>query len=260
MSAAELVRGEWLAGRLLDKELQILDPRPPVKYFSGHIAGALNVRADRLLETLKREGAAAAAQALGKAGVSSDSLVVVYDDADGQLACTLAWILEYLGHERVFILGQRLQGWLLSHGHKALRPTVGQPTLFEARPRAELRATLEEVRAALGRARLLDVRSREEFTGELKLHARAGRIPGAINLPWLELLGQGDELFLSGHQIRAKLGPLLESNAPVITYCSTGTRACVAYYALRWAGLEAVKVYDGSFDEWASNRELPVEE
>jgi thiosulfate/3-mercaptopyruvate sulfurtransferase len=255
---AELVDGAWLAERLEDPSLQLLDPRPPVRYFSGHIRGAINVRADRLLEALKEQGAEAAASFLSEAGVSGEKVLLVYDDADGQLACTLAWILEYLGHGRVLILNERLASWMDRYGARALRPSRPPPGSFAPRVREELRVLLGEVLRRSSEIKLVDARSREEFLGQIELRGRGGRIPGAINIPWLEFLAKGRQLFLPPGQLAEKMRSLVP-HGPLITYCSIGTRACVAFYGLKLAGYKDVRVYDGSFEEWASHPELPVE-
>ena len=55
----------------------------------------------------------------------------------------------------------------------------------------------------------------------------------------------------------AKAG--IDPNRPVIAYCGSGVTAAVLSFGLSVAGHHDHAVYDGSWSEWGSNAELPIE-
>jgi len=247
-----IVDGEFLF-KNLDRFL-LVDPRPPVKYFSGHIKGAVNVRVDKILLALRREDFKEAFDLLGKGGIDLDTEILIYDDLDGQKACTMAWILEYFGHKKIYLLNEKVESWLNRYGEKAYRPSNPNFKKFEGEIVKEIRANWEEIYKNLNKIKLLDVRSEEEYSGKLVLHDRPGHIPKAINLPWKRFLHEGNKIFKENIEVRE-----IKRDDEIIVYCSDGPRACVAYYALKLIGFNKVKVYDKSFSEWASLADLPVE-
>ncbi len=199
-------------------------------------------------------------EAIGGAGVENGSSVVAYDEDDGRAAAMLAWILEYLGHPEVRILATFFEQWKEDGNEVYYKPMKVKPRTFHAKPNPKMRAVSQELldNASL---KLIDVRSQEEYLGKDKGQIRNGHIPGAINLPWTSFLGRKNRAILSRAgllSVASKIG--LKRDDQVVTYCQTGARAAIAYYALRELGLENVRLYDGSFHEWSQQSELPVEQ
>ena len=95
--------------------------------------------------------------------------------------------------------------------------------------------------------RLLDTRLREFYTGASNSGMpRAGRIPGAVNVPFPSLL-TADRKLLDPAKLKSKLG----RRKDLVTYCHIGQQATVGYFAARYVGLKP-KLYDGSFQDWSS--------
>ena len=84
-------------------------------------------------------------------------------------------------------------------------------------------------------------------------------MPGAVNVPFTELLDNGTTLkspaALKGYF--AEHG--IDLTKPIICSCGSGVTACVIGLAALEAGAEQVTVYDGSWSEWGGDPSLPVE-
>jgi len=257
-----LVSNAWLAEHIEDAQTRIIDPRPRVKYLQGHVPRAVNLPLSEAYdkETLSILSEERLAEILGKAGVDTNSTVALYDSYDGQSASMLAWLLEYLGHPRVMILSYYLEGWVKHGGQILYRPVPAEPKSFRQNLGHRGRALINEV-LQRGNAKLLDLRSEEEFQGKISTESRSGHIPGAVSLPWTRLIGKEFEFFRPQQEQRESVTATgVDSSDRLITYCSNGPRAAVGYVALQQLGFENVQVYDGSFHEWARKPNLPLEE
>jgi len=208
------------------------------------------------LELLREEQLS---EIFGEAGIETGKTAVFYDSYDGQNAAMLGWILEYLGHQKVRILASRLEGWM-SDGREVLyRPVKPQPARFLANPDRSIRALLKQFVESKG-DKLLDLRSAEEFQGKVATEVRTGRLPGATSLPWTTLIGQGNDFLRPKKELKdifAAAG--LFPSDRIVAYCTYGPRAAIGYVALREAEFGNVRVYDGSFHQWARHAQLPLE-
>jgi thiosulfate/3-mercaptopyruvate sulfurtransferase len=139
------------------------------------------------------------------------------------------------------------------------------PADFAANLVPSIRASTDDVLAALGDGEtlIIDARPPEQYRGETKsgLVARAGRIPGAMNLPHTEVFDLASRRLLAAHDILSQLpSEALRSNAPIIVYCNTGHWSSIVWFALHEvAGLPDVRLYDGSMQAWTEDPERPIE-
>jgi thiosulfate/3-mercaptopyruvate sulfurtransferase len=197
------------------------------------------------------------AQKLGTWGISSDSQVVVYDDAAGAFAGRLWWLLRSLGHDNVAVLDGGIKHWQkLSLPITTKLPTV-KPTIFRPYVNPNLWLNAEQVANALAvnKIRLIDARTPERYKGEQEpIDPVAGHIPGAINRP-LQLNINTEGLFLSPDELKRQFIPLLGSITPeqTVHYCGSGVTACHNLLAMEYAGLSGSKLYAGSWSEWITN-------
>jgi thiosulfate/3-mercaptopyruvate sulfurtransferase len=257
-----IIDPSWLQQHLSDPSVVTVDPRPVVKYLDGHIPRAVNLPLAKLLdpETLALMPPEHLSKILGLAGIDLNTTAVLYDSYDGQNAAMLAWALEYLGHPHVTVLSRRLEGWTGEDREVLYKPVIPQAKKFDAKPNEAVRAFSEELLQRRENTKILDLRSKEEFQGKVATEVRTGHIPRAINIPWTELIGDGHEFLRPKPQLeevgkRIGLGP----TSKIVTYCSYGPRAAIGYVALQYLGYSNVKVYDGSFHQWAQQTRLPVE-
>ncbi len=194
-------------------------------------------------------------------GYDADCEFVVYDDEGGGWAGRFAWTLDMVGHRRWRYLDGGLHAWAAADGELASGPAEAidaSAVSLELDERA--RASLDEVRAAIDDpAQLIwDVRSREEYLGLRSGSARAGHIPGAVNVDWLLLkeperhqrLREDLEAFLEAHGV--------DGGRRVITHCQTHHRSGLSYMVGRLLGFADVRAYDGSWAEWGNRDDTPV--
>ena len=259
-----LIEPAELIGRLAEPGLVVVDCRfelgrpgaGEAGYLDGHVPGASFLDVDRDLSSPPGQrgrhplpAAASFEAAARRAGISRDSRVVAYDGAGEGGAARLWWLLRHFRHERAAVMSGGLAGWREAGGPLRGGPETIAPGDFEAVPREDDLAELEEV--ASGRLRLVDARAGERYRGEVEpIDPVAGHIPGAASAPFAELAPGGR--FLAPAELRERLG-----EGPFAAYCGSGITAAVALLAAELAGIEA-RLYPGGWSEWCA-RGLPVE-
>lgn len=259
-----LVRPHDLLGMLGDPGLLLVDTRPHAEYAGGHIPGAVNLDlfafhwADTSasgLDAFTRQSA----RLMSFCGAGGASRVVFYDGASGMTAARGVWLLEYLGRGAAArMLDGGFSGWTAAGGLPVeARPNAFRPSPFEARPDAGVVAGYEYVRDNLGRLAVVDARSPAEYSGDAVRAARAGHIPGAVNIDWTGNL-RADGTFKDAGGL-ARLYGGLPASGEVVAYCQGAYRAASTFVALRLLGRGNVRVYLGSWGEWGNMPELPAE-
>jgi thiosulfate/3-mercaptopyruvate sulfurtransferase len=202
---------------------------------------------------------------MGKMGVSNSSRVVFYDQKGLASAARGYWLLGLFGHDAVAVLDGGLPKWqkegrAIESGESNPPPSAKFVAAFRSqrlRGVGDMLANLESKSEIV-----LDARAAGRFAGtqpEPRAGVRAGHIPGAINLPYTELLAP-DNTFISSGALRerfAKAG--IDGTKPVVTSCGTGVTACILTLGMRLAGLPIAPVYDGSWTEWGSRLDTPIE-
>jgi thiosulfate/3-mercaptopyruvate sulfurtransferase len=261
-----LVSVHWLAENLEQPGLVVIDVRDARAYAAGHIPGAVNGAYPglwrqpdwRLLPTAQLVANFSAL------GIGDDTAVVIVpaggDATEFGNASFPHWVLRYLGHSNVAVLEGGFASWLTAEPDR-LEKAVTMPTTatFKARPEPSLRASTEEVAAAIesGSVLLLDARSPEQFRGDAKspLVARAGHIPGAINLPNDQLYDSASHRLKMKDQLIALLpAAIADPETPIIVYCNTGHWSSIVWFALTEVlGFRNVRLYDGSIQAWAAD-------
>jgi thiosulfate/3-mercaptopyruvate sulfurtransferase len=273
-----LVDPAWLHGQQGAADLRVIDASwylpdagrdPRAEFASGHIPGAvyLDLSSDLADPRAPLRNTVASPEALAArfsvAGIGREHRVVVYDRRSGYSAGRIWWCLRYAGHDRVALLDGGFERWAAEGRPVEQKTAAHPPAPFEARPEPRWLARRGDVLAALaeGRATVVDVRTAERFRGEGVEHApRRGHMPRARNVPYPEHWSGSPALFQRPAALRriyARAGVDLER--PIITTCGSGVTASLAAFALTLAGQRQVRVYDGSWAEWASDPALPVE-
>ncbi len=263
ISPADLAR-RLESVRVCDVRWYLGEPaRGRIEYTRAHVPGAVFVDLDTDLSAPPTEGRhplpdpGTFGATLGRLGIDPDTPVVAYDDAGGAIAARLWWMLRAFGHRRIQVLDGGWTGWIRA-GHPVTE-TVPGPTGVDPYPAPDRWPGVvgrDEVVAALGSAALIDARAPERYRGEIEpVDARAGHIPGAVNLP------HAGNLDPNGHHLDASSLAARFADVPPdpIVYCGSGVTACHDLLAMAVAGREDGLLYPGSWSDWAAHDRLPIE-
>ncbi len=269
-----LVETEWLQEHLDDPSIRIVEvDENPALYAEAHIPGAIGFDWKRdLQDQVKRDflGPEAFGELFGSRGIADDHTIVLYGDRNNWFAAYTYWYLKYYGHEDVKLVNGPREKWIAEGRPTTSEVPASEPAAFTARDGdPAIRAKRDEVLAALGDGkRLVDVRSPQEFSGELIAMAgyeqegaqRAGHIPGAASVPWAQAVRE-DGTFKSADQLRELYeGKGVLSGEPVIAYCRIGERSAHTWFVLHeLLGSQDVKNYDGSWTEWGNLVDVPID-
>jgi thiosulfate/3-mercaptopyruvate sulfurtransferase len=184
-------------------------------------------------------------------GVSNGDTVVAYDDQWGLAASRLVWALHHHGHDAVALLNGGWDRWRDEGGASVEGSEPVAPGRFEASPNADVYADLGWMvdRIEARDAVLLDTRTSSEFD--------RGHLPGAISWDWFNAVPAGGwDATRDPEELRAEWGALgLNPSGDVAVYCRSGMRAAHTYVMLRNAAFTRVRLYDGSWQEWAIKME-----
>lgn len=194
-------------------------------------------------------------------GITSETEVLIVD-GKRQLDSARLWgLLRYLGVEKVGLIDGNFGLW-----DREKRPVTTDVPKVEPKPfplafHEGRYATRDDVLSAIkaGKARVVDARSPEEYSGEKKSSKRGGHIPSACHLEWTELVDE-DGRFLDATALKAKLAALgVKPGEPVITHCQGGGRTSVDAFAIERLGHPTSNYYQG-WSDWGNAEETPVVE
>lgn len=256
---ATLVTVQWVEQHIDAAQILLLDPRRPMRYLQGHLKGAVNLPIYKAFDAEARllPDDESLQHWIGAAGLDEQTTPLIYDSFDGQNGAMLVWLLEYFGRTDVHLLDSFFERWV-AEGHEVFyKPVPTVSKTFIARVNPQLRATIDEVHHGSGR-KLIDFRSREEYTGEQDRDGKPGHIPGAVNIVWRDLVDPQLKTLASPERIQQLASAAgIEPGDRLVGYCRLGMRAALGYVALRQAGYD-IRLYDRSYAEWARSG-LPVE-
>lgn len=224
-------------------------------WLGGHLPGAVFVDLNTVLAAPPSAKAGrhplpepeVFAAGLAELGIGEDDTIVAYDDAGGASAARLVWLLRNVGVEAALLDGG-IAAW---DGPLEEGPTTREPATFAPRPwDAHTLATIDDATTAY---RVIDARAGARYRGDTEpVDARAGHIPGAINVPYGGNL-DAEGRFLPPAALRERFEAAgVTDAAGVIVYCGSGVTACHDLLALEHAGLGRASLYPGSWSQYAA--------
>ena len=270
-----LVSTEWVAEHGGDANVRLVEVDvDTAAYEQGHIAGAVGWNwQSQLQQSVRRDVVSKSEmeQLLGSAGVDNDTTIVLYGDNNNWFAAWAFWQIRYYGHSSVKLMNGGRAKWLAEN-----RPTTIDAANPEAKtyrasdPDESIRAYRDQVLAGVGAGSisLVDVRSPQEFSGELLAppnlpqegSQRGGHIPGAANIPWAQAANE-DGTFKSADELAELYGGKgVDGSRDTVAYCRIGERSSHTWFVLtQLLGYGNVSNYDGSWTEWGSIVGAPIE-
>jgi thiosulfate/3-mercaptopyruvate sulfurtransferase len=270
-----LVETDWLEQHLGDSNLAVIEvDEDTTAYEKGHVPSAIAINwATELHDHPRRDfvSGEGLARLLGERGVSSDDTIILYSGNNNWFAAYAYWLFKYRGIENVKLLNGGRKKWELES--RSLSDDVPSPeaaTLRIGNEQPEIRVFRDEVvrRATSGDGSWVDVRSPEEFRGELLAPPHLpqeqaqvpGHIPGAANITWSKAVNE-DGTFKSADELTKLYGDEgITPDKDVIAYCRIGERSSHSWFVLKeLLGFERVRNYDGSWTEYGSLVGVPVE-
>ncbi|OQR55882.1 sulfurtransferase [Bacillus sp. CDB3] len=271
-----IVTVEWLREHIEDENVRIIDCRFDLanpnwgreKYEEEHILHALyfDLNLDLSSPVTEHGGRHPLpnieefADKLSQAGIDEHTIVIAYDSQAGANASRLWWLLNYVGHEKVYILDGGFPAWQ----EKRLPVTKEIPIVtrktFKASIQDHMLVTMETVRENIlagADVTLIDSREPKRYAGvEELVDPKAGHIPTAVNYFWKDGILESGR-FKNNEEQQGRFQNL-DKEKETIVYCGSGVTACPNIVALKLAGFQNVKLYAGSWSDWISYPENQI--
>ncbi len=270
-----LVSTDWVAEHGNDGNVRLIEVDvDTAAYEQGHIAGAVGWNWQSQLQQSVRRDVISKEEMeglLGAAGVGNDTTIVLYGDNNNWFAAWAFWQIRYYGHGDVKLMNGGRAKWEAEARPMTTDVPAHAPAAYAASdPDESIRAYRDQVLAGVGGGNiaLVDVRSPQEFSGELLAPAnlpqegsqRGGHIPGAANIPWAQAANE-DGTFKSADELAELYGGKgVDGSKDTVAYCRIGERSSHTWFVLtQLLGYENVRNYDGSWTEWGSIVGAPIE-
>jgi thiosulfate/3-mercaptopyruvate sulfurtransferase len=240
-----LICDEETLRTLIRKEaVRIVDVRKKEEYQLEHISTAASLPLAQLLADDSPDRVVAILENLG---ISDTMPVVIYDDTFGALAARVAWSFQYVGHTNTALLEKTFSQWKNIGLEIESKINSFPPKKHSVNINHGMYADASYIEAAKEQTNKILIDSRE------RLNFLTEHIPNAKNIPYTMLGSNGRILRRSDEIKRFIENRGIPFDAEIITYCgSVGTLSGLAYYALKLAGIENVRLYPKSFREWKS--------
>jgi thiosulfate/3-mercaptopyruvate sulfurtransferase len=269
-----LVTAEWVEANLNNPKVRVVEVSiEPGVFERGHIPGAQNIvwHTD-LVDTVSRDIASRDKfQGLvRKLGIDKDTTVVLYGDNNNWFAAWGAWVFSIYGLDNVKLLDGGRKKWELDKRAVSNRlDTVAATQVTLGEPNLKLRARIGDVLDVVHKRNtnaLVDIRSADEYTGKIfsppgsqELAVRAGHIPGAVNVPWVQAVNPADGTIKPIEELKKLYAAVgIDGTKPVVVYCRIGERSSHTWFVLSKILGYDVRNYDGSWTEYGNSVGNPI--
>jgi thiosulfate/3-mercaptopyruvate sulfurtransferase len=269
-----LVDSKWVQEHLNDPKVRFVEVDvDTAAYEQSHIPGAVGWNwTSQLSDGIRRDiaGREDFSKLLQASGIDKDTTIALYGDNNNWFAAWAYWQLKLYGHQDVRIVNGGRKFWLDNGLPLSVDVPSYSATSYQL-PEAsnKLRAYRDDILPRLGEQgfALVDVRSPAEFNGEViappgmtETAQRAGHIPGAASVPWAQTVRE-DGTFKPPADLRVLYEAKgVTPDKDVVAYCRIGERSSHTWFVLHeLLGYDRVRNYDGSWTEWGSMVNVPIE-
>lgn len=271
-----LVTTDWVEEHKDDENVRILEVDVDTSaYDQGHIEGAIGLNWETELSNQVRRDILTREefqQLARESGITKDTTVVFYGDNNNWFAAYALWEFRYYQHpeEQLKLMNGGRKKWI-AEGRDLVTevPSYPESDYVAGFPDDNVRADKDLILENLddNRFNLVDVRSPEEFSGEViaptgmnETAQRGGHIPGAVDIPWASAVDE-DGTFKSYDELKSIYqGAGVDDDKETIAYCRIGERSSHSWFVLKYLlGYDKVRNYDGSWTEWGNLIGAPIE-
>lgn len=250
---------------------------PEAEYLENRIPGAIrfdiNTIADPTAELPHTMPTAPVFQRHMRAiGIRNEASLIVYDDTPFYSSARAWYMLRYFGHADVKVLNGGLNAWKNADGpldHGSVIPSLEPSQFVSSEPQGNdgimmlgAMKRLVDIPSEQRKRQIVDARSRGRFDGtdeEPRPGLASGHMPGAINIPIGSLINRDTGLIKEPAELE-EIFSVLDGDKPIVTTCGSGVTACGLALGLAIIGRQDVAIYDGSWSEWGSRPDCPVEQ
>ena len=276
--ASPLVSTEWLAEHLNAPDVRVADAswylpqagrNAKEEYESAHIPRAVFFDIDDLSDEKSPyphmlAPAPKFASRMRKLGLGDGNLIVVYDGAGIYSAARAWWMLRAMGHEDVVVLDGGFPKWKAEHRPIEDMVPAPYPRHFTPRPNNALLRSFDQVKANIASKaeQVVDARGAGRFGAkepEPRPGTKGGHIPGSTNTPYTEFTNQNGTLKSTAELTRIFAARGIDPAKPVVTTCGSGVTASIVLLGLAVLGAKKTALYDGSWSEWGTRADAPIE-
>lgn len=267
-----LVHAEWLQNNLDRDDLVLFHIGNKEQYQKEHIPGAVFMDGSEYTITAEDRSyiydlpsVEELVELLEKKGLNDGDTVVLYVGSNWVSPMTrLYFTLDYLGYSNhTFILDGGLPLWKSRGG--AVTDAVPEPGQGSFTPNInpDIVTDINFVKSKVNTSgyHIADARSPVYYQGiEEGMGGKKGHLPSAKTIPYTSMIKEGPHgayTFLNNSELQAVFNEQeINQDIPLILYCHIGQQATTVYFAAKKLGYN-VKVFDGSFHEWAT-KDNPV--
>lgn len=264
-----LVSFEWLKKHMNDDNVRVIDCRFELgnpmagfeDYLKDHLPNAIYVDLEKDMSSgVQAHGGRHPLPNISKlisklegVGIDEKMKVVVYDDQGGAMASRLWWLLQYLGHNEVYVLESSYSDWKKMNFETTVEVPSFAATKFRASINEQMLSSMDEVKQAIKDESTILIDSREwlrYFGIEEPIDKVAGHIPTSKHYFWKELIDSNGK-WRNVDFLKERF-QTLQVDQEIIVYCGSGVTACPNVLTLNSLGYQNVKLYAGSWSDWIS--------
>jgi thiosulfate/3-mercaptopyruvate sulfurtransferase len=195
-----------------------------------------------------------------KLGINQDSEIVVFDNNGIYSSPRVWWLFNVMGHQQIAVLNGGLSEWI-KMGFETEKKQIRnlKPGNFKAKFDESLVVSFEQVLTNTREKEftIIDARSESRFNGigeEPRKHLKSGKIENSINIPYQEVLQNGK--YKSEKELHELFEEKCKNEKDLVFSCGSGMTACIVMLASQIGYKDSLKVYDGSWTEWAELNDL----